>query len=212
MILLNFSLIIKKEKKEMKNMMETKSEHESLKGMTYRQMRLSIEELTPEQEKKYNEELKLNPLKAKVYEASDRDIGALVNLYNKSWLTSNTPFSSIKAETMMSLYYNPEIAILIAKVYGIPAGFIILDFEGAKEHYASILALGILPRFQHRGLGRFLGLNAWKYFTQRDIRELRSEVYVNNTISYKFNQAMGFKEIDVKTYIMEESAGFDIQV
>jgi ribosomal protein S18 acetylase RimI-like enzyme len=105
---------------------------------------------------------------------------------------------------MMSLYHNPEIIILIAKFYGIPAGFIILDFEGEKDHYASILALGILPRFQHRGLGRFLALNTWKYFTQRDIRELRSEVYVDNIVSYKFNQAMGFEEIDVKTYTNEE--------
>ena len=101
---------------------------------------------------------------------------------------------------MKSLYHDPEIVILIAKVYGIPAGFIILDFEGAKDHYSSVLALGIIPRFQHRGLGRFLGSNAWEYFKQRDIRELRSEVYVDNAISYKFNQAMGFKEIDVKTY------------
>jgi ribosomal protein S18 acetylase RimI-like enzyme len=185
---------------EIKNMIERKTLYEDLKSLTYRQMRFSIEELTPEQEKKYNEELKLNPLRAKISEATDNDIEALVYLYNKSWLTSNTPFSSITTETLMSLKHNPEIVILFAKVYGIPAGFIILDFEGEKDHYASILALGILPRFQHKGLGRFLGLNAWKYFTQRDIRELRSEVYVNNTISYKFNQAMGFKEIDVKTY------------
>jgi ribosomal protein S18 acetylase RimI-like enzyme len=181
-------------------MLEAKTQNEDLKGMAYRQMRFSIEELTLEQEKKYNEELKLNPLRAKISEATDIDIEALVNLYNKSWMTSNIPYRRIKAETMMSLYHNPEIIILIAKFYGIPAGFIILDFEGEKDHYASILALGILPRFQHRGLGRFLALNAWKYFTQRDIRELRSEVYVDNAISYKFNQAMGFKEIDVKTY------------
>ncbi len=189
---------------EIKNVTEKKAEHKELKSVVYRQMKLSFGELTPEQEKKYNEILKLNLLKAKIYEASDIDIEVLVNLYNKSWMTSNIPYRRIKAETMMSLYHNPEIIILIAKFYGIPAGFIILDFEGEKDHYASILALGILPRFQHRGLGRFLGLNAWKYFTQRDIRELRSEVYVYNTISYKFNQAMGFKEIDVKTYTNEE--------
>ncbi|MHA2288561.1 MAG: GNAT family N-acetyltransferase [Promethearchaeota archaeon] len=177
-------------------MIETKNEHENLKGMAYRQMRLSIEVMTPEQEKEYNKEISLNPLKAKVHEATDKDIDDLVYLYNKSWLTSNTPFSRIETETMVSLYQDPEIIILIAKVYGISAGFIILDFEGVKDHYASILALGILPRFQHRGLGRFLGFNSWEYFTQSDIKELRSEVYVNNTVSYKFNQAMGFKEID----------------
>ena len=184
-------------------MTETKTDDEDLKGMVYRQMRISIRELTREQEKMYNEVLELNPLKAKTNEASDKDIEVLVNLYNKSWLTSNTPFRNIAAETMMSLYHNPEILILIAKVYGIPAGFIILDFEGEKNHYASILALGILPRFQHRGLGRFLALKAWEYFKQRDIRELRSEVYIDNIVSYKFNQAMGFEEIDVKTYTNE---------
>ena len=184
----------------MEQKIELGTEYEDLTSLVYRQMRLSIDELTPEQEKKYTEELKLNPLKAKIYEASDKDIEALVNLYNKSWLTSNTPFRSIEAKTLMSLHHNPEIIILIAKYHGIPAGFIILDFEGAKNHYGSILALGILPRFQHRGLGRFLALNAWEYFKQRDIKELRSEVYVDNTVSNKFNQALGFKEIDVKTY------------
>jgi len=185
-------------------MTETKTDDEDLKGMVYRQMRISIRELTPEQEKMYNEELELNLLKAKIYEASEFDIEALVNLYNKSWITSNTPYRRIEAKTMMSLYHNPEILILIAKFYGIPAGFIILDFAGAKNHYCSVLALGILPRFQHRGLGRFLALNAWKYFKQRDIRELRSEVYVDNIVSYKFNQAMGFEEIGLKTYTNEE--------
>ena len=184
-------------------MTKTKTEHEDLNSMVYRQMKLSVGELTPEQEKKYNEILKLNLLKAKIYEASDIDIEVLVNLYNKSWITSNTPYRRIEAETMMSLYRNPEIVILIAKYYGIPAGFIIMDFAGAKDHISSVLALGILPRFQHRGLGRFLALNAWEYFKQRDIRELRSEVYVDNIVSYKFNQAMGFEEIDVKTYTNE---------
>ena len=184
-------------------MTETKTDDEDLKCMVYRQMRISIGELTREQEKMYNEVLELNPLKVKTNEASDKDIEVIVNLYNKSWLTSNTPFRNIAAETMMSLYNNPEILILIAKVYGIPAGFIILDFEGEKNHYASILALGILPRFQHRGLGRFLGLNAWEYFKQRNIREVRSEVYVDNIVSYKFNQTMGFEEIGMKTYTKE---------
>ena len=189
---------------EIKSMMETKTDYEYIKGMVYRQMRFYVGEVTPEQEKKYNEEIKLNSLKAKVSEATDKDIGALVNLYNKSWLTSNTPFSMINDETMMTLYHDPEIVILIAKVYGIPAGFIILDFKGAKDHYCSVLALGVLPRFQQRGFGRFLGLNAWEYFKQRDIRELRSEVYVDNTVSYQFNQSMRFKEIDVKAYTFEK--------
>ncbi|MFX0076800.1 MAG: GNAT family N-acetyltransferase [Candidatus Hermodarchaeota archaeon] len=184
-------------------MMETKSQHEGVNCLTYRQMRLYLEQVTPEQEKRFNEELELNPLKVKVSEASDKDIETLVDLYNKSWLTSRTPFTIIKAETMRSLHRNPEIIILIAKLYGISAGFIILDFEGEKEQYATILALGISPRFQNKGLGRFLGLNAWKQFKQRDIKELRSEVYIENTISYKFNKAMGFNEIDTITYTYE---------
>ncbi|UCC20888.1 MAG: GNAT family N-acetyltransferase [Promethearchaeota archaeon] len=185
-------------------MMETNTEHKSLNSMTYRQMRLYVDELTPEQEKKYNKELNLNPIKPKIYEATEEDIETIVNLYNKSWLTSNTPFRRLTFENIKHLYYNPNISILIAKFYGIPAGFIILDFEGAKDHYASVLALAVLPRFQHKGLGRFLGFKAGELFKQRNIKEIRSEVYVDNYISYKFNQAMGFKEIAVKTYINEK--------
>ncbi|GAH14325.1 unnamed protein product, partial [marine sediment metagenome] len=50
-------------------MTEKKTEHEVLNSVVYRQMKLSFGELTPEQEKKYNEILKLNLLKAKIYEA-----------------------------------------------------------------------------------------------------------------------------------------------
>ena len=181
-------------------MMDVKAKNESSLGMAYRQMKLSIDEMTPQFEKKLNEELKLNPLKAKVREATERDIGALVDLYNKSWMTSNTPFSRITIETMKSLYNDPDIVILIGRVYGIDAGFMILDFAGVEDHYGRVLAIGILPRFQHKGLGKFLGYNAWNYVKQKDIRELRSEVYLENTVSYKFIKAMEFEVVEVKTY------------
>ena len=98
-------------------MMEAKTEYETFDGLAYRQMRLFVWELTPEQEKKYNKELKLNPLRAKVSEASEKDIEALVNIYNRSWLTSNTPFSRINAETMKSRQDN-YMKVIVCTKYG----------------------------------------------------------------------------------------------
>ena len=169
-------------------------------GLTYIQMRLPVEKITPEFEAKLNDKAEHNILHAKIRESTEDDLENVMNIYNKAWLTSNTPFSQISVESLREIYEFSDTVILIAKVYGIDAGFIILDYEGSNREYGIIAGLGILPRFQRRGLATILGLAAWKYFKEKGVSELRCEVYIENKASYNFIKLLGFEEFGKKSY------------
>ena len=173
-------------------MSKKKEKTAPLKTMVYKQMLYSMKEPPVNNG--------VNYLKPKVREASKSDLGSLVNIYNISWMTSNTPFRNLTVKTMENLHNNRDIIILIAKVYGIDAGFIILDFEGAEKQQGSVLALAILPRFQRKGLGKLLSQVTWKYFNERGIKELATEVYFENDASYQFHLSLGFEEMETVTY------------
>ena len=194
-----FFLSFESSPKKKDSVEEIKEEIEKT-GLTYIQMRLPVEKITPEFEAKLNDKLEHNILHAKIRESTKEDLENVMNIYNKAWLTSNTPFSQISVESLKEIYEFPDTVILIAKVYGIDAGFIILDYEGSNREYGIIAGLGILPRFQRRGLATILGLSAWKYFKEKGVRELRCEVYTENKASYNFIKLLGFEEFGKKTY------------
>ena len=169
-------------------------------GLTYIQMSLPVEKITPEYEAEVNKKVEHNILRAKIREATEEDLEKIMKLYNKAWLTSNTPFSRITVNSLTEIHEYPDTVILIAKVYGIDGGFIILDYEGPNNEYGVIAGLGILPRFQRKGLGTVLGLASWKYFKEKGIKELRCEVYIDNKASYNFIKSLGFEESGKKCY------------
>lgn len=173
-------------------------------GMTYIQMKLPIDKITPEYEKDIKNKVDNNILRAKMREATKQDLDSIVYLYNRSWMTSNTPFSAISHETIKKIYEYEDTVILIARVYGSDAGFVILDLEGPNKEYGVIAGLGVLPRYQRRGLGTIIGLAAWEYFKNKGIKELRCEVYKDNRVSYNFITSLGFEEYDVKVYKSED--------
>lgn len=172
--------------------------------MTYIQMRLPIKKITPVLEGKLKEEIEQNILRAKIREATEQDLEIIVNIYNKAWMTSNEPFSPLSVASLSKLYNDPLITILIAKVYGIDAGFVILDFEDSKKEYGIIAALAVLPRFQRKGLGKILGMTAWNFFKKKGVKELRCEVHINNKVSYNFIKSLEFEEFDRRVYKKED--------
>ncbi|MGQ4875032.1 MAG: GNAT family N-acetyltransferase [Promethearchaeia archaeon] len=174
------------------------------KGLSYVQMRLPISKITPEFENKLREKVDKNILHAKIREATEDDLESVMYIYNRAWMTANTPFAPIDLESLKYIYNYPETKILIARVYGTDAGFIILDFEGKNLEYGIIAGLGILPRFQRKGLGTVLGMAAWDYFKKKNVKELRCEVYKDNLHSYNFIKSLGFEEFDTKIYKMED--------
>ena len=64
-------------------------------GMVYIQMRLSVEKITKEFENKLKDKIEHSIVKAKIREANKEDLDSLKNIYNRAWLTSNTPFRPI---------------------------------------------------------------------------------------------------------------------
>lgn len=173
------------------------------KGMVYTQMRLPVELITKEFEDSLKLKIEHNIIQARIRVATEADLENIMNLYNKSWLTSNTPFRPITKNSLKIIFEDKDTIFLIAKVYGKDAGFIILDFEGDNKEYGIIAGLGIIPRFQHKGLGTILGMAAWNHLKElkdKNIKELRCEVYKDNEISYSFIKALGFKEFGKVIY------------
>jgi ribosomal protein S18 acetylase RimI-like enzyme len=174
-------------------------------GMPYIQLRLPVSTITEEFETKVKEKVENNVIRAEIREATPQDLDIIKDIYNKAWLTSSTPFRAIDTTTLNTIFEDGDTVFLIAKVYGKDAGFIILDVE-EEGKIATIAALGVLPRFQRRGLGTMMGIAAWNYFKKKvpNIQELRAEVYKENQVSYNFIKALGFEEFGIKRYKKED--------
>ncbi len=173
-------------------------------GMVYIQMKLPVEKITPEFEAELIETIEKNFIHANIREATRKDLKIIMDLYNKAWLTSNTPFRPITVDSLRQIFEDPDTVFLISKVYGIDSGFVILDFEGKNKEYGIIAGLGVLPRFQRKGLGTILGMAAWNYFKNRGVIELRCEVYKNNLGSHSFIKWIGFEEYKKMLYRKED--------
>lgn len=189
-------------KKKRKELVEEKTEDIYRDGMIYIQMRLPVSKITNEFEEELKEKVEHNILKAKIREAKLEDLESLKNIYNRAWLTSNTPFRPITKTDLSTILEHPETVFLIAKVYGIDAAFVLLDFEGENNEYAIIAALAVIPRFQRRGLGKILGVYVWNFLKQNysNVKEIRAEVYNDNKVSYAFMKGLGFEEFEKKVY------------
>ncbi len=193
---------------EKKDKTEEEIENElATTGMEYIQMKLPVAKITPEFEEMLTEKVEHNILRAKIREAKVEDLESVRALYNRSWMTSNTPYSSITLNSLKTIFEYPETIILIARVYGSDAAFVILDYEGPKNEYGIIVGLGVMPRFQRKGLGTVIGMAAWNYFKKKGVKELRCEVYKDNIVSYNFIKSIGFEEFARKVYKSED---FDI--
>ena len=173
-------------------------------GMVYLQMRLPINKITKEYENSLKEKIEHKIFHAKIREATEKDLATVKNIYNRAWLTSNTPFRPIEKDTLKKIFNDPGTVFLIAKIYNIDGGFIILDFEGENKEFGVIAGLGVLPRFQGKGLGTILGMAAWNFFKEKGLKELRCEVYKDNQISYNFIKGLNFEEFGKKIYRKED--------
>jgi ribosomal protein S18 acetylase RimI-like enzyme len=192
----SFFLAFEKTKKNSENIEEELSNI----GLKYLQMRLPIEKITPEFEKKIKESVDRNILHAKIRKANLEDLESVKNIYNRAWLSSNEPYSPITFDALKDIYNYQDTVIFIAKVYGTDAGFIILDREGPNKEYGVICGLGVDLRHQRKGLGTVLGYHAYHFFKKQGVKELRCEVYSENTASQFFIKGLGFEQYGVEIY------------
>ncbi|UCD01575.1 MAG: GNAT family N-acetyltransferase [Promethearchaeota archaeon] len=182
-------------------------------GMIYIQMRLPVEKITKNFEDKLKTRIEHNIIQAKIREATNEDLDSLKNIYNRAWLTSNTPFRPITKTDLKKILDHPETVFLIAKLYGLDAAFLLLDFEGENNEYAIIAALAVMPRFQRKGVGSVLGMASWQYLKEKypNVKEVRCEVYKDNHVSYAFIKGIGFEEYGEKVYKKEDFEIYDNQ-
>ncbi len=173
---------------------------ESVNDINYTRFRMPINKITAEFQQRIEQKVKANFPRANMIIASEKDINNIARLYNRAWLTSNTPFHRIEPETFGNMLKIPKSHYLIARVYGIDAGFIIADIEGKNDEYGYITGLAIEPRFQRKGLGTALALAAWNSVFKGTVKELRCEVYPENKRSLIFVKSMGFEEYDAKDF------------
>ncbi|MHA2281310.1 MAG: N-acetyltransferase family protein [Promethearchaeota archaeon] len=200
-----FFLSIEK-KKGKKDVVDESTEELYEDGMVYIQMRLPVDDITKDFEDKLKDKIERNIIKAIIREAKREDLDSLKNIYNRAWLTSNTPFRPITKTDLLKILEGPDTVFLIAKVYGIDAAFVLLDFEGENKEFAVIAALAVIPRFQRRGLGKILGVYIWNFLKQNynDVKEIRAEVYKDNKVSYSFIKGIGFEEFERRVYRKED--------
>jgi ribosomal protein S18 acetylase RimI-like enzyme len=162
---------------------------------SYVQMVLPVDKITQEFEDSLTEKIEHNIVHAEIREATNQDIEKIFKIYGKAWQSTSMPFRPINQETFLKFQKHLNTIFLIAHVNSIDAGFILIHFEGKNNEIGVINGLGVLPQFQHKGLGTTLALAAWKYFKERGVRELRCEVHRDNKIPYAFIKGLGFEEM-----------------
>ncbi|MFX1488104.1 MAG: GNAT family N-acetyltransferase [Promethearchaeota archaeon] len=193
-------------KKKRDEILDKTSEELYQDGIVYIQMKLPVEKITSQFEGSLKEKIEHNIVQTKIRKATKEDLDTLKNIYNRSWLTSNTPFRPITKTELLTILENQDTIFLIGKIYGIDSAFVLLDFEGENKEYAVIAALAVIPRFQRRGVGTILGMAAWNYLKQNhpNVKEIRCEVYKDNIVSYAFIKGIGFEEFDRRVYRRED--------
>ena len=162
--------------------------------VNYIQMRLPVDKITKEFEDSLREKIEYSVVPAEVREASKEDIERIMKVYDLAWHSSPMPIREIGKNTFLKIFEEPTTVFLIASIDSNDAGFILLDFEGKNNEVGVIGGLGVLPKFQHKGLGTTLAIAAWDYFKKKGAKELRCEVYKDNRIPYSFIKSLGFEE------------------
>ena len=161
-------------------------------------MRLEIESISKILENFLKEKIKKKDASIEIELVNYDGIYDVFTIYKHSFMAYKIPLETIAIEYLKELYNIPEISIYLVKIYGVPAGFMILDFDGYNNEYGFITALGVIPRFQGKGIGLTLDLRAWNHFKERNVKELRCEVYYRNENSIGFLKALNFQEFAIR--------------
>ncbi|MFX1311182.1 MAG: GNAT family N-acetyltransferase [Promethearchaeota archaeon] len=165
--------------------------------LNYIQMRLPVNKITKDFEESLKNKIKNKVKLVKIRKAVEEDIEDLIIMHEQAWQSTPMPYHQISKDKLFEIFKDPDITILIAEENSIDIGFIILYFTGENNIIGVIAGLGILPEYQHKGLGTFLGIASWNYFKEKGVRELRCKVFKDNKISYTFIKKLGFEEYNL---------------
>ncbi|UYP48456.1 hypothetical protein NEF87_004741 [Candidatus Lokiarchaeum ossiferum] len=167
------------------------------KDYVYIQMKQNIEHLSESFQEEL-EEYRLSGINVRRADVNDLDI--FVKLYNRAFMRGSDPWSPATNEQFLEILNSKNTVVLIGSSHGEDVGFIITDLEGESLEIGVICGLGTDPRWQRKGIARYLGIASWDYFRELNVKELRCEVYENNIPSYKLIKSWHFEEYGKKTY------------
>ena len=162
----------------------------------YIELRLPVEDITKEFEDSLRSKIEHNILKAEIREATKDDADSLIKLHDKAWHSTTMPFHLMSKKRLLELLDDPEYVFLIANIDSTDGAFVIIYLTGADNYLGVIGALGVIPEFQHKGLGTILGIASWDFFISKGVKELGCKVHFDNKASFSFIKALGFKEIE----------------
>ncbi|MFW9771941.1 MAG: GNAT family N-acetyltransferase [Candidatus Thorarchaeota archaeon] len=175
----------------------TSNVEETLKSESdYIQMRLLVDAITEDFENKLRQRINENNIRYNIREANKEDIKSITKLYKLAWNSTSMPYHNLNEQNLSEMMEDPDIIFLIAQANSIDCGFALIYFSGRNNEVGVIAGLGVIPRFQHKGLGTLLGLTVWEYFKKRSVKELRCKVYKKNPKSYQFIKNLKFEEYD----------------
>lgn len=170
------------------------------KEYVYIQMKLNIENLS----QKFLQEIEDYRLSGiSIRKCTEEDLPIFVKLYNRSFMRGSDPWSPATNEQFKEILNHKSTIVLIATKLGEDVGFIIIDLESEddKEDIGIIAGLGTDPRWQRKGIARYLGIASWDYFRNNfSLKELRCEVYEKNIASYRLIKSLHFEEYGKKIY------------
>ena len=163
-------------------------------------LKLPIEKITKEFEKKFRERLKPYSEIPKIRHIREDDYEKLVPIYNRAYNNLHEKILPINVDIIRDMDEDPETAILVAEFDNDIAGLIILEYEVQNYEFVTITDWAVSPQFRRKGIGTRLCIAAWENFKPKGIKEIRCEVYVNNPVAYNFIKSMGFEEIRTDYY------------
>ncbi len=158
----------------------------------YIKMRLSVEKITKEYEDYVNSQIPADLGDLEIHPATLEDLSAIKDIHNLAWQSVDTLYRPISVDALERINNFDNTVFFLAKYNSKDIGFILLDFEGKNNEFGVIAGLGLIPEYQRLGIGKKLGLTAWNYFKERNVKELHCEVYMKNNVSYSFIKSLGF--------------------
>ena len=170
----------------------------------YIKFRLPISKISEGLLTNLKEKVRNTYIRPRITVAKEEDLPRITRIYNRAWLTSNTPFRQMNTEQFNLLFHHPNYTFLIAQVYGIDAGFLIICYEGINNELGVLVGLGINPQFQRKGVGTALALRAWQMFSMRNLKEIQCEIFHENYKSLSFARSVGFEDYALTVNYIEE--------
>ncbi len=160
----------------------------------YITLRISVEKAEQIAEKKLKHYINTHKINIKIREAKERDIPKINEIYHRSWKASELPMKEVTEELLMEIFQDSDTHFLLARLDSEDVGFILIEFNKLNREIGLISGLGVLPRYQKGGIGKYLSLEAWKFFKDKRVKELRCEVYKKNEMAKRFIKDLGFEE------------------